>query len=169
MRRSRELATLILDCPSDCFETRESATSHIYSYSKNKKFLISSHLAVILSSRTGNFGSHTTLYLLITILGNLSGTTQIAPARLNLDPAALVASAQDPEVEAAEAETAKALKNAQHVKPSLVQGLAQPSPDQVDVAKDVAGGLASFLSNIDGIMRIADLLADVSNPFHTLR
>lgn len=120
------------------------------------------------------------MHLVVTISGNPSGTQQTPPARAdanstsvplpterptpapeNLNSAA--ASDHDSELEAADAAIVKSLQEVGQVKPNLVQRSDGLLGDRAGVVTTVADGLASILSNLDGIMNLANLLADVSN------
>lgn len=122
------------------------------------------------------------MHLVVTISGNPSGTKQTPPARAdanstgshllterptpaleNLDSAAPIASDHDSDLEAADVAIVKSLKEVGQVKPNLVQRSDGLPGDQAGVVTTVADGFASILSNLNGIMNLANLLADVSN------
>lgn len=66
----------------------------------------------------------------------------------------------------AEASVAEASAGVTKVNPKLAQHLDQVSPDRAGIATNATEGLSSILSNLEGIVKIADLLADVSAGSH---
>lgn len=81
--------------------------------------------------------------IIVTISGNLTSTQQNEYAVMQTE---------------AEADTANASTSLALVNPRVAQYLDKLPSGAVDASK----GLASVLSNLEGIIKIADLLADVS-------
>lgn len=76
----------------------------------------------------------------------------------------LVASDEDRELEAADAAITKSAEKVAQLKPTSTPVFDTLSGDKASVAKSVADGLVSVLTNLDGMKKIVDLLADVSSP-----
>lgn len=65
----------------------------------------------------------------------------------------------------AEADLTGASTRLAKVQPKLAERLDLVPSDQTPGAADAVQGLASILGNLDGIVKIVDLLADVSCPY----
>lgn len=141
-----------------------------------------SYLAVLLPPINTEHQPSITMRLIVTISGNTpstvpnalsipsaESTNRVLPAEIlpaTPDHAAQITSNAHPDLQAiAEAEAAKASEDLSKVNPQLHQLMAELPANGASVATPAATGLVSIMSKLDGLIQIANLLADVSTGY----
>lgn len=89
-------------------------------------------------------------------------TESLTPARETIDHPAPIASDHGTE-EIDEAEKVQVFKEAAQLEPHIAQRADRLPGDQTDIGTSAVDGLVSIMFNLDGIMKIVDILADVRN------
>lgn len=138
--------------------------------------------AFVLSPISTGLSSNPSIRLIVTISGNTAGNeqnTQVTtavqptsnvqateistPTRENPTPATPTTLHENTYLRAdAEISVMEASTSVANVNTKLAQRMDQLSSNRIGVVTDANAGLVSILSNLEGIVRIADLLADVS-------
>lgn len=162
------MATYTLECSSDCNSEGESSSS-IHIHIAGMSLITLNHLVFVLSPMNDIRQPSATLRLVVTISGNVAHTSQHAQVRSNQTPepkssslVLLATSSKQPDLEAkAEADNKNASASLSQVDPRLAQRIDQLPSAQVPGTTDGVAGLSSILSNLEGFVKIGDLLADV--------
>lgn len=168
-----DVATYTLECSSDCDAKGKHTCFYLREY-VGRSLIALNREVFELSPTNGNRAPRITMRLVVTISGNLpitSRNAQIgssrAPAHELPGPTTLPAHEEQNVGAKAEADAKNASASLIAVNPKLAPRLDRLSSAQVPGATDAASGLASVLSNLEGFVKIADLLADVRNQsFH---
>lgn len=171
-RHGTDVATFELECSSDCNAKGKSA---VYTHAQvslitlNRVVFVLSPITPITEGREPSI----TLRLVVTISGNPVNAPQNAqtgsnpapaPDHENASPVASAAPYEQPDLEAkAEADKENASANLKQVNPKLAPRFDQLPSDATPGAADAVAGLKSVLSNLEGFVKIADVLADVIN------
>lgn len=121
------------------------------------------HLRVTISGNAVNISENPQAESTAESTSNVQPTENLTLASENPQDTSAIAEQEDPDLQdQAERRLAEAFARAAKVNPKLASRLDLLSDDRVGAATDVVKGLASMAWNLQKIVKIGDLLAEVS-------